>query len=154
MTMHPQVGFETIGGQIVEVDEDMFPILVELHRLGVRTQYSCQGDASGHGSYVLADWFSFYPILWKMRMGLLKNSYSKDARRAAQKLLAGFREVAVVWFYIRRRDEAKFLFQRGFKTNQRWSIETQLDNRYGLRLTLRWPAKELDNIRLMLEETL
>ena len=79
-TKHEQVPFITLKGKPTTVDKGMRGILKELRRLGVETQFSCEGSRGS--AYVLGDRRSFKQALKKIHKQY-KNEvgYSPSSRR-------------------------------------------------------------------------
>lgn len=156
MAHHTQVPFKTSTGKRVEVDEGIYSVLMQLRRLGVRTQYSCQGGVpkEGQEAYVLADYMSFRKAIKKIKRNVRRGSYSPDSHRVAKLLLfSSNKEFVIVWFEDNFRAEKKASYATKFR-RRNYSYEVQLDNKYGMRTTLRWPSKETPAILNMLRETM
>lgn len=152
MTMHPQTTFLTADNYHTDVDFGMYSVLCRLRDLGVRTQYSCQGTPGENAAYVLADAKSFRPLLRKIKKNIRNGSYSPEAEKVARELFSNRKELVFVWFY-HGEDRAKVIHRLGRFDLNGYSFERQLDNRYGYRMTLRWPTYHHDLIFQMLCET-
>jgi hypothetical protein len=163
-TDHEQIPFTTLDGELTDVDVGMFDVLTQLKEMGVRTQFSCQGGGIPiqdsdkkfqRLAYVVADAKSFMPVLREIKRNLRKNYYSEKSEDFARMLFrTGFsREFNLV---LRRRNvEHQWSFRLNAELIRRnaYRIEDEFSNRYGHRITLRWPADVMDDFLGLLLET-
>lgn len=150
---HKQVYFETMFGDIVEVDKGMFDILEELKRLGVKTQFSCQGSQP-YGAYVLADRYSFGRLLRKIYIRRKLGFYSVEAKETVDRFLAGHRMHEFAIFADQGCDERyKVTLRKSEKRDEQYSIEHSYSTFYGLRTSVRWPRRYSGAMLRLLRET-
>lgn len=158
-TNHKQVPFKTLDGEVVGVDEGVRPVLEQLRRLGVRTQFSCQGDM--FAAYVLADRKSFFPVLRLIRKKYQRRAYSPLARDAAWGFLrGGFTQHSFVRYRVVDKPYGRVhtilwnvKYERGLSDRQSYSIEYDYDNIYGFRICMRWPKQDMHKVLRLLMET-
>lgn len=155
---HPQVPFTTLTGETVEVDEGLIYILEELKRLGVKTQFSCQGihekGKRGQSAYILADNRSFSRLTRKIYRKYKRRGYSPESMQQVRHFIKGYRMYEFAMFLEQGTNEVyKAIFSRGRKNMTRYSVERTRSATYGTRLTVRWPVIETDAILNLLIET-
>ena len=125
MPKHRQMVFELSDGRLATVDADIYDLMIELRRLGVKTQFSCQGDKN-RAAYFLADRKSLKPVLKKLN-----------------KLHRGFKSAHKTYeFDIFMHDGEDHIlhyeFNRG--THPGYRIERTYSPTYGARIIVRWPS--------------
>lgn len=160
MYTHKQTQFITLDGEQTTVDKALLPIMVELRRLGVRTQYSCQKDRKT--SYFLADRKSLKVLIKKIMWGYENGKYSPESREIIQNFLRGYRCHELSWFRKhkipgRKSPAIETVFERtlskGDKRWPRYSVEWLYSNVFGLRAVVRWPWHMNEAILVLLLET-
>jgi hypothetical protein len=122
---------------MVEVDSGMFELLTELKRIGVKTEYSCEGDVDDDDdeAYLVVkgrNALKFVRLLRRQPM-FRKCSFVFE--------VAGF-----------EKDEDPCIHQRFIwllAIGPRWachSIEVRYSRMYGLRYIVRWPGRMNDAV--------
>lgn len=144
---HTQVPFFTLGnGAVVHVDEGMLDILLNMRRIGLLTQFSCEGTNRLEEAYVLMDTRSAFRFEWKMRTTKL----SPELREIANKFLKGPRwydfsittKKSEFYRIVLKRDKSDF-----FRVERLFQFP-----RYGFRTTYRWDPTYSPMILRLLEE--
>jgi hypothetical protein len=158
---HPQVLFTTLRGVETTVDEGLFIVLTMLKKLGVETQYSCQGDE--YAAYVCAKAFGFDRLVRDIR----RLSRSRRLSRASRKLVSNFESAHRKFEFnhwsgrgtSRQKERRIFYTSRTLGKNmrgkkQRFSFERSISKRYGHRITVRWPVGQTPAVERLLSEVL
>lgn len=151
---HIQTEFVRPDGRIVEVDEGLINILDALRDHGVWTQYSCEGTGTKQAAYILADKKTFSPFLAKVFRMYKKGNLSAESTALVSSFLMGWRELVFI-FYVGDYDHtvAKLKFKRGVKRwPEAYSLERELSNRYGDRITVRFPPDSLGAVLKLIKE--
>lgn len=165
-THHKTVPFDLINGKTVYVDVGVVDVLTELKRLGVKTQYSCQGDKYGkkHSwdtAYFLADRKTTQKLLKQIRRNLSMGVYSKDAKNTARAILlcrtsftcylysgkgtdnSPMRTLSKLQWTARKRSR----IYSAFKRKHSWS------NAFGGRINVSWYPSYTEKFLQLLKET-
>lgn len=154
-TEHDQVLFITIDGNSVYVDEGLLEILEEFRRLGVRTQFSCEGGE--FSAYVLGDWRGMARLLRKFKKQSKNGYYSGFSKDIIESFHYGRHEFELANYRDARSgaEEPRYIFERsrGQRGPRRFAIEKSYSPQYGARITLRWPRLYNHRILNLLKET-
>jgi len=143
MSWHPQTPFLTHDGQRVSVDKELYLVLVQLRNLGVKTQYSCQGDVDMSG-YILADRKSFGPVLKKIKKLYVKNQLPHAyLQTLVVSFLNGYREREYAIFFGDPERKIGLTFDRGAHNYGGFTIEYSTSWRYGRRIAIRFPNNQI-----------
>lgn len=150
MTHHTQIRFELANGKKVKVDQRLYAVLTYLRDLGVKTQYSCEGDPSydevGLSAYILADRKSFRPIIKEIKKFRKRKNVPAYLRRFSQDFLDGYisREYEV---WIRHENAKSKVFgkkiYRGEETLNGFQIQYITSYPYGIRTVIRFPHEQI-----------
>lgn len=160
MTKHKQTQFITLDHRAVTVDEGLLPVLNELRRLGVRTQYSCQKDRKT--AYILADRKTLLPVIKKINRMYENKQYSESTMEIVRRFRRGYSSHEFSWFKNHkipneRMPAIETKFQRtistGYHAPCRYSIEYLYSNTYGRRIVVRWPHYHTAEMLQLLKET-
>lgn len=154
---HPQVAFETFRGIMTTVDEGLFDLLTMLKKLGVETQYSCQGNE--FAAYVCAEAKGFDKLIRHIRRAAKAGTLSEVSKHLFADFENGYRKIEISHFWNNRSGrEGHFYYAtrtlgrhlQGKK--QRFSFERTISKRYGHRITVRWPVDLTPHVETLLEE--
>lgn len=151
-TLHTQVPFVTKDGKLVQVDEGLLGVLEELRRLGVETQYSCQGDAEC--AYVLGSRKTFGPLLRRIHSYYKKDLFlSLPSRVIAGRFYWGYRSHEFSLFFRKGVYRVlQFTWNRGVKQSPGYQVERLYSNSFGRRVCVRWPVEDTPKVHQMLFE--
>jgi len=155
ITRHKQVPFITLNGHSVEVDEGLFETLTELKRLGIYTQFSCQGDKV-FGAYILMDTKSAHRLFKKIKDMEAWGWYSNDHAQTIRKFRQGYRLFEFNIFTSNGNGHRRLFglkFSRGVNKDQGFAVERDYSKLKGDRFTVRWPTKEIPKVLALLKVT-
>jgi len=154
-TAHEQVSFQNTLGQMVEVDEGLYDILMALKGHGVNTQFSCQGNGKKERAYILSDFRSAMPLLKKIRKQHKARGYSQKPRLLLKEFDRGNRVFEFSHFKKKdNRRTKRMSFNWGNKDYGQYPcLELSYSLAFGLRFVIRWPHDLSQHLLMILEET-
>lgn len=132
----------------------MFDILTILKKMGVKTEFSCQGGL-GEPAYVAADLRTFRSVIKDIRKYYRYVLYSPKSLSVAAQF---FINKPVIMIEIANpiksavTDFFTFIFARNPR-NDPWVIEYVFNTKYGAKMVLRWDEEFTDDVLGMLLET-
>lgn len=145
---HEQVPFVNAFGRLVEVDKGLVDILEKMKRLGVITNYSCEGNLKH--AYILADGPTAKELEKRIVRLYKAGALSPASEYTVQKFLLGARLFNFSWFKGPTYLVACLRFRR--RRTAEYRIERSYENHYGFRITYRWPPKDTFRIEELLDE--